>query len=78
MDGHDQAHDTLISSQETLQHLRIAAGLDIPTLARKACLSITQIQQLECGQSGAFYSDSIRTQASRRVMAILQAVSSQH
>ena len=74
MDGHDQALNDSYSSEETLQHLRIAAGLDIPTLARRACLSVAQIQQLECGQSSSFYSDAIRTQASRRVRAILKSI----
>jgi cytoskeleton protein RodZ len=78
MDGHDQTHTALHSSEETLQHLRITAGLDVATLARKACLSVAQIQQLENGQSSSFYSEAIRTQASRRVMAILKAASQSH
>lgn len=78
MDGHDQAAGLISSSEETLHQLRIAAGLDISTLARKACLSANQIHQLECGESSSFYSDTIRSQASRRVMAILKSMTQNH
>jgi hypothetical protein len=74
MDGHEQMVGTLHSSEESLERLRILAGLDIETLARKACLSVVQVKQLESGASSAFYSETIRSQASRRVMSILKSV----
>lgn len=78
MDGHEYTADIVHSTEESLEHLRLAAGLDLQTLARKACLSVTQIKQLECGESSSFYSESIRAQASRRVIAILKAVAKPH
>jgi predicted transcriptional regulator len=78
MDGPEQIEAAIHTSEETLERLRLSAGLDVETLARKACLSVAQIKQLESGASDSFYSESIRSQASRRVMAILRSVVQAH
>ncbi len=58
-----------------LRDLREAAGMDIHVLARKACLSVGQIRELESELNGnSFYSDAIKQQAYKRVLMLLGAV----
>lgn len=57
-----------------LRDLREAAGMDVHVLARKACLSVGQLRELETGQSShLFYSDAIKRQAYKRALMLLGA-----
>jgi hypothetical protein len=57
-----------------LRHLRKEAGIDLTVLARTACLSVAQVRQLESDDSdNLFYSDAIKRQAYKRLLAILGA-----
>lgn len=57
-----------------LRQSREAAGMDETTLARIACLSLSQVKQLQEGTGdGLFYSPTIRRQAYKRLLMILGA-----
>ena len=57
-----------------LRQSREAAGMDETTLARIACLSLSQVRQLQDGTGdGLFYSPTIRRQAYKRLLMILGA-----
>ena len=56
-----------------LQALRLALGWDLPALARRCALSVTQVRQLEEGGDGAFYSEAIKAAVGRRVIERLVA-----
>lgn len=56
-----------------LRQLRQAAGMEVMTLARTACLSVAQVRHLEGEGDGMFYSSSIKRQAYKRVLMILGA-----
>lgn len=58
---------------ELLKRTRESAGVDEGVLARKACLSVAQVRQLEAGGNGLFYSITIKRQAYKRVMMVLGA-----
>lgn len=46
--------------------------MDVLILARKACLSVGQVRELESGENGRyFYSDTIKRQAYKRVLMVL-------
>ena len=55
-----------------LRALREAADMDLMILARKACLSVGQVRELESGKTGRyFYSETIKRQAYKRVLHVL-------
>lgn len=54
-----------------LRQLRQAAGIEVTTLARTACLSVAQVRHLEGEGEGFFYSPSIKRQAYKRLLMIL-------
>ena len=57
-----------------LRELRESAGMDVVVLARTACLSVSQVRQLETDASdNLFYSDAIKRQAYKRLLMILGA-----
>ena len=57
-----------------LRELREAEGMDLAVLARKACLSVAQVRELETdGSDNMFYSDAIKRQAYKRLLMILGA-----
>lgn len=57
-----------------LRELREAVGMDLVRLARIACLSVSQVRQLEThGSESSFYSEAIKRQAYRRLLMILGA-----
>ena len=53
---------------EQLRSLRIAAGIDISTLARNHSLSKMQIKQLEEGGESAFYTPEIKFTIGRKLI----------
>ena len=56
-----------------LRHLRLQMGIDPSVLATQACMSLSQLYELEDGGNSRFYSDSLRRQAGRRVAKLLGA-----
>lgn len=55
-----------------LRALREAADMDTLVLARKACLSVGQVRELESGETGRyFYSETIKRHAYKRVLMVL-------
>lgn len=56
-----------------LRQLRLQLGIDPSLLATQACMSLSQLYELEDGGNSRFYSDSLRRQAGRRVARILGA-----
>ncbi len=55
-----------------LREMREASGMDLMILARKACLSVGQVRELESGKDGRyFYSETIKRQAYKRVLQVL-------
>lgn len=58
---------------ERLKRLRSTTGWDISTLARAACLSATQVNQLEQGGDSHFYTAAIKLLAGRRAFAALES-----
>lgn len=56
-----------------LRQLRVQAGIDPSELATQACMSLSQLYELENGENSRFYSDSLRRQAGRRVARLLGA-----
>lgn len=63
-----------ICDPQYLRALREAAGIDLVTLARTACLSVAQVRQLETDDSDdLFYSEAIKRQAYKRLLMILGA-----
>lgn len=63
------------SDGSRLKALREALGWDVPGLARRCALSVTQVRQLEDGGDSAFYSPEIKHAAGRRVLGRLVAAS---
>jgi len=58
-----------------LRELREAVGMDLVVLARTACLSASQVRQLESREGDSlFYSDVIKRQAYKRVLMILGVI----
>ena len=64
---------TLDPKGRVLRQLRIQSGIDPSELATQACMSLSQLYELEQGESYRFYSDSLRRQAGRRVARLLGA-----
>lgn len=58
---------------ELLREWRFSQNWDVTDLARRANLSIGQIQQLETGGTSLFYSAAIRENAARKVATLLGA-----
>jgi hypothetical protein len=56
-----------------LRLLRLQSGIDPSLLATQACMSLSQLYELEDGGNSRFYSDSLRRQAGRRVARLLGA-----
>jgi hypothetical protein len=56
-----------------LRQLRLQLGIDPALLATHACMSLSQLYELEDGGNSRFYSDSLRRQAGRRVARLLGA-----
>jgi hypothetical protein len=56
-----------------LRQLRQASGVEETWLARTACLSLSQVRQLEEGGESLFYSPTIKRQAYKRLLMILGA-----
>ncbi|MGV0959175.1 MAG: PriCT-2 domain-containing protein [Limnohabitans sp.] len=56
-----------------LRQLRIQLGVDPSLLATNACISLSQLYELEDGGDARFYSASLRRQAGRRVARLLGA-----
>lgn len=56
-----------------LRHLRLQQGIDPSSLATRACMSLSQLYELENGGHSRFYSESLRRQAGRRVAKLLGA-----
>jgi hypothetical protein len=54
-----------------LRELRLQQGVDPSLLATQACMSLSQLYELESGGHSRFYSDSLRRQAARRVARLL-------
>ncbi len=54
-----------------LQSLRLAAGLEVSVLARRASLSTAQIAELESGADRLFYNPAIRQQAAHKLIRLL-------
>lgn len=54
-----------------LRQLRLQLGVDPSLLATQACMSLSQLYELESGGISRFYSDSLRRQAGRRVAHLL-------
>lgn len=54
-----------------LRQLRLQMGIDPALLATHACMSLSQLYELEDGGNSRFYSDSLRRQAARRVAHLL-------
>jgi hypothetical protein len=54
-----------------LRQLRLQLGIDPSLLATQACMSLSQLYELEDGGNSRFYSDSLRRQAGRRVARLL-------
>ena len=56
-----------------LRQLRLQMGIDPSLLATQACMSLSQLYELEDGGNSRFYSESLRRQAGRRVARLLGA-----
>lgn len=56
-----------------LRQLRLQVGIDPSLLATQACMSLSQLYELEDGGNSRFYSESLRRQAGRRVARLLGA-----
>lgn len=56
-----------------LAHWLTESAMDCAILARKSCLSLAQIRELQKGEGKLFYSDAIRRQAYKRLLSILGA-----
>lgn len=54
-----------------LRECRLQQGIDPSLLATQACMSLSQLYELENGGHSRFYSDSLRRQAARRVARLL-------
>ena len=54
-----------------LRQLRLHQGIDPAWLATEACMSLSQLYELEDGAKSRFYSDSLRRQAGRRIAYLL-------
>ena len=57
---------------EGLRRLRLAAGWDAPTLARRSSLSVAQVVQLEEGGDSHFYTPAIKHLAGRQAKTALR------
>lgn len=54
-----------------IQSLRLAAGMEVSVLARRASLSTAQIAELESGADRLFYNPAIRQQAAHKLIRLL-------
>jgi hypothetical protein len=54
--------------QKTIRQVREEKGWDAARLAKHACLSVRQIQQLEGEPGDSFYSEQIRLLAAKKVL----------
>jgi transcriptional regulator with XRE-family HTH domain len=54
-----------------LKSAREAAGLTQEIVAKRACLSVNQIKQIEDGGSRSFYSEPIKLASAKRIGSIL-------
>jgi hypothetical protein len=59
---------------ESLRRARETKGIDRTTLARRACLSVPQVVQLEEGGVCHFYTAAIKLLAGRRACAVLDSM----
>lgn len=55
-----------------LRQLREEVGWSLPDLARRACLSVAQVMQLEQGGDSHFYTAAIKQLAGRRAFLALE------
>lgn len=55
-----------------LRQLREEAGWSLPDLARRACLSVAQVTQLEQGGDSHFYTAAIKQLAGRKAVLALE------
>ena len=55
-----------------LRKARESAGLDATALSRLACLSVSQIRQLEEGGMSCFYTPSIKRQAGLHALTCIE------
>jgi transcriptional regulator with XRE-family HTH domain len=60
------------ADSEGLQRLRLAAGWDTTTLARRSSLSVAQVVQLEEGGDSHFYTPAIKHLAGRQAIKALR------
>ena len=63
--------------KEAFVQARDSLGLSTKDLAAKACLSTPQIEQIENGEMGSFYSAQIKYTAAKKVASILQLTEDQ-
>lgn len=54
-----------------LRRMRTQKGLDAFVVASKACITVSQLYELEVGQDSLFYTPGLRLKAAQRVAAIL-------
>ena len=59
---------------DCLRRTREQKGIDRTTLARRACLSVPQVMQLEEGGVCHFYTAAIKLLAGRRACAVLNSM----
>lgn len=64
------SNEWLAADGVRLKHLRIDAGLDPATLARKISISPTMLKQLEDGGDSAFYSKAIKFQTGKKLLKL--------
>ena len=54
-----------------LKSLRLSAGVDLATLARRNIVSTTQVRQLENGGDSSFYSPEIKLSVGKKLLKYL-------
>ena len=57
--------------KDSFKNAREALGLSVKDLSQKACFSIRQIEQIESGESNAFYSAQVKYTAAKKVAGLL-------
>ena len=58
-------------NEALLKSLRLSAGIDLATLARRNIVSITQVRQLENGGDSSFYSPEIKYSVGKKLLKYL-------
>jgi len=58
--------------KEAFVKAREALGMSVQDLSGRACLSVRQVQQIESGEQGSFYSSNIKFTAAKKVAEILK------